>query len=110
MRHTPTAAEARLFQVIRGNRLVPLLGRFIVELYAPQVRFIVEVDGGYHVERAAGDARRDRAPVEAGYPVLHLDAQLETARSAPRSSRAFGEATGALLVGRVRLRGRRTAS
>ena len=81
MRHAPTASEARLFQALRGRRLgvafrrqVPLLGRYIVDLLAPELRLVVEVDGEYHAERQAADARRDRVLARAGYYVLRLDA------------------------------------
>jgi very-short-patch-repair endonuclease len=40
------------------------------------VGLIVEVDGGYHVERARADARRDRVLAERGYRVLRLPAAL----------------------------------
>jgi len=83
MRHTPTASEARLFDALRGGRLgvsfrrqLPVLGRFIADLVAPEVRLVVEVDGGYHANRRAGDARRGRALVRAGYRVLRVDARL----------------------------------
>ena len=83
MRHSPTSSEARLFEALRGGALgvsfrrqVPLLGRFIADLLAPEVRLVVEVDGLYHTPRAATDARRDRALLRAGYTVLRLDAQL----------------------------------
>jgi len=81
MRRAPTTSEARLFAALRGGQLgvafrrqVPLLGRFIVDLLAPQLRLVVEVDGGYHEQRA--DARRDRALARAGYTVLRLEAEL----------------------------------
>ena len=81
MRRAPTTSEARLFAALRGGQLgvafrrqVPLLGRFIVDLLAPQLRLVVEVDGGYHEQRA--DARRDRALASAGYTVLRLEAEL----------------------------------
>ena len=81
MRRAPTTSEARLFAALRGGQLgvafrrqVPLLGRFIVDLLAPQLRLVVEVDGGYHQERA--DGRRDRALARAGYTVLRLEAEL----------------------------------
>jgi len=83
MRQAPTASEARLFEALRGGRLgvsfrrqVPLLGRFIADLLAPEVRLIVEVDGLYHTPREAADARRDRALQRAGYTVLRLEARL----------------------------------
>ena len=83
MRHAPTASEARLFEALRGGRLgigfrrqVPVLGRFIVDLLAAEVRLVVEVDGGYHAQRACADARRDRALGRAGYRVLRVEAEL----------------------------------
>ncbi len=83
MRHAPTASEERLFEALRGGRLgvalrrqVPVLGRFIVDLMAAEVRLVVEVDGGYHAQRARADARRDRALGRAGYRVLRVEAEL----------------------------------
>jgi len=83
MRHAPTSSEARLFEAVRGRRLgvgfkrqVPVLGRYIVDLLAAEMRLVVEVDGGYHEERARADARRDRALERAGYRVLRLEAEL----------------------------------
>ena len=83
MRHEPTASEAALFEAVRGGRLgvtfkrqVPLLGRYIADLFVPSVRLVVEIDGGYHDERGAADARRDWALARAGYTVLRLEAEL----------------------------------
>jgi very-short-patch-repair endonuclease len=83
MRAAPTASEARLFEAVRGGRLgvafrrqVPLLGRFIADLVAAELKLVVEVDGGYHAGRAEADARRDRALERAGYTVLRLDAEV----------------------------------
>ena len=83
MRHAPTSSEARLFEAVRGGRLgvsfrrqVPLAGRFIADLYAPEVKLVVEVDGGCHAQRADADARRDRALARIGCRVLRLDAEF----------------------------------
>jgi len=83
MRRALTASEQLLFEAVRGRRLgvsfrrqVPLLGRFIADLLAPQVRLVVEVDGGYHGQRQRADGRRDRALARAGYHVLRLQAEL----------------------------------
>jgi len=83
MRYAPTASEALLFEALRGGRLgvafrrqVPVLGRFIVDLIAPEARLVVEVDGPYHAERVRADARRDRALARNGYWVLRLSAEL----------------------------------
>jgi very-short-patch-repair endonuclease len=82
LRHAPTWEELLLWQELRGSKLgvtfrrqVPLCG-FIVDLYASRVGLIVEVDGGYHVDRARADARRDRVLAERGYRVLRLPAAL----------------------------------
>jgi very-short-patch-repair endonuclease len=68
MRHAPTTSEERLFEAIRGRRLgvsfrrqVPLVGRFIADLYASEVKLVVEVDGLCHARTKEADARRDRA-------------------------------------------------
>ena len=50
--------------------------RFIVDFVAPQVRLVVEVDGGYHAQRAAADARRDSKLRRLGYRVLRIPAAL----------------------------------
>jgi len=106
MRHAPTPSEARLFEALRGGRLgvafrrqVPVLGRFIADLLAPEVRLVVEVDGLYHTSRSSQDARRDRALARAGYYVLRLDAELvmadlgaAVARVAAEVERLRGEA------------------
>ena len=83
MRRAPTASEARLFEAVRGGRLgvsfrrqVPLLGRFIADLFAAEVGLVVEVDGGYHAQRQRADARRVRALPRAGYRVLRLEAEM----------------------------------
>jgi len=82
MRWAPTASEARLFEAVRGMRLgvgfrrqVPLLGRYIADLLAPEVRLVIEVDGGYRGQRQGADERRDRALAAAGYRVLRLQAE-----------------------------------
>jgi very-short-patch-repair endonuclease len=82
MRAAPTASEAALWRAISGRKLgvqfrrqVPL-GRFIVDFFASSAGLAVEVDGGYHTERRAADARRDRALARMGYRVVRLDEQL----------------------------------
>ncbi len=92
--------EELLWARIRGRRLgvvfrrqVPLLGRFIADFLAPEQRLVIEVDGAYHGERAAADARRDAALERAGYRVVRLEASLvvsdiELALSAIRAALA----------------------
>jgi very-short-patch-repair endonuclease len=82
MRSSLTPSEQALWELIRGRRLgvqfrrqVPI-GRFIVDFLAPVERVVVEVDGGYHAQRAASDGRRDRVLGRLGYRVLRLPAAL----------------------------------
>jgi very-short-patch-repair endonuclease len=82
MRSAPTPSERALWALLRGKplgvwfrRQVPL-GRFIADFAAAGARLVVEVDGGYHAERRAADARRDRALARLGYRVLRLEAAL----------------------------------
>jgi very-short-patch-repair endonuclease len=83
MRFGPSEAEAALWRAIRGGQLgvsfrrqVPLLGRYIADFFAPEVRLIVEVDGAWHSRRCRADARRDERLQKAGYRVLRLEAAL----------------------------------
>ena len=71
-----------LWSRIRGCRLgvyfrrqVPI-GRYIVDFLAPAARLVVEVDGGYHAQRRAADARRDRKLARQGYRVLRIEAEV----------------------------------
>ncbi len=78
MRSSPTLSEARLWESLRGSRLgVPFrrqvpVGRYIADFLAPSAKLVVEVDGGYHAERAAADARRDRDLERLGFSVLRV--------------------------------------
>ena len=97
MRQAPTDSEARLWCALRSSQLgvafrrqVPLLG-FIADFYAPSVRLVVEVDGGYHARRVSADARRDRKLTRAGYRVVRVQAELVT-RDLPAALRAILQA------------------
>ena len=65
-RKAPTRSEALLWAQLRGRKLgarfrrQAVLGRFIVDFYAPCHRLVVEVDGSVHdsPERQARDAAR----------------------------------------------------
>jgi very-short-patch-repair endonuclease len=83
MRVAPTTSERLLFEALRAalpgvafRRQVPLCGRFIADLYAPSLRLVIEVDGGYHARTGRADERRDRALLRAGYRVVRVEAAL----------------------------------
>lgn len=78
-RTAPTESEAKLWRALRAcqlgvrfRRQVPPLGKYVVDFLAPEVKLVVEVDGGYHAGRAAADARGDEDLRRAGYRVLRL--------------------------------------
>jgi very-short-patch-repair endonuclease len=64
-RKRPTRSEALLWAQLRGRKVgarfrrQAVLGRFIVDFYAPCHRLVVEVDGGVHL--AAERRRYDEA-------------------------------------------------
>jgi very-short-patch-repair endonuclease len=89
MRSAPTSSERLLWEALRGKQLGVafrrqlVIGPFIVDLVAPAVKLVVEVDGGYHTRRVGLDARRDAKLSRIGYRVLHVPAEL-VLRELPR--------------------------
>ena len=80
MRGQATESEARLWSQVRCWQLgvqfrrQVVLGGYIVDFMAAEVRLVVEVDGGYHARRRGADARRRRVLERAGYRVLRFEA------------------------------------
>jgi very-short-patch-repair endonuclease len=80
MRSALTSSEEKLWAELRGGRLGVCsrrqfpIGNYIADFAAPAAKLVVEVDGGYHANRKAGDARRDRNLRRLGYCVLRLEA------------------------------------
>lgn len=64
MRKTPTAAETRLWALLRGSRLgvrfrrQHAVGQFIVDFYCASVCLVIELDGSSHDGRTEDDAIR----------------------------------------------------
>jgi very-short-patch-repair endonuclease len=82
MRNAQTSSELALWQAIRRKQLgvsfkrqFPI-GNHVADFAAPSVKLAIEVDGGYHANRAAADARKDRHLRRAGYRVLRIPADL----------------------------------
>ena len=106
MRFHPTASEALLFSALRGKRLgvsfrrqQVLLGSYIVDFLARQVKLVVEVDGdAYHESRTSADAARERKLVRAGYTVVRIPASL-VERNLPRAVEIVRVALGRAMVG-----------
>ena len=79
LRRAMTAAEALLWQQLRGNRLNGLHFRrqqvidgFIVDFYCHAAALIVEVDGGVHEAQTEYDAARDEILSLRGFRILRV--------------------------------------
>jgi very-short-patch-repair endonuclease len=81
MRLAPTDSEAAVWRLLSGSKVgvafrrQVVIGRYIVDFCAPSINLIVEVDGGYHRERAKADARRQRELEALGYTVVRVTAR-----------------------------------
>jgi very-short-patch-repair endonuclease len=76
-RKHPTAAEAVLWQCLRGKRLGSTrfrrqqpIGPFIVDFYCSEAQLVVEVDGSIHHGREMEDADRQAALESVGLRVI----------------------------------------
>jgi very-short-patch-repair endonuclease len=77
LRNNATDAERALWRALRGKQLqgfrfrrqVPI-GGFIADFVYPQVKLIIELDGGQHAERSEYDAARTSRLESPGYRVL----------------------------------------
>ena len=84
MRKAPTPSEAVLWSALRDRRFrgvkfrrQHVLHPYIVDFFAPALKLVVEVDGGYHLDRIAADAARDLDLVAYyGVRVVRVDAGL----------------------------------
>ena len=79
MRKNPTPAEAALWKVLRGRRLLGLkfrrqhpVGSFIVDFYCAVCKLVVEVDGDIHLQQVAYDQARTEQIESFGYRVVRF--------------------------------------
>ena len=78
MRCSPTRSEDRLWRRLSWSktgfafRRQLVISEHIVDVACTKVRLVVEVDGGYHEERAQHDGARDRALNELGWCVVRV--------------------------------------
>jgi len=65
MRHEPTLAESKMWELLRGKRLGYKFRRqhpiekYIVDFYCPEKGLVIEVDGGIHELLKERDIARD---------------------------------------------------
>lgn len=80
MRQSPTRSERLLWEALRRTQLgvrfrrQVVLGRFIVDFFAPSAKLAVEVDGAVHRGRVEYDALRDRALAMTGIRTMRVSA------------------------------------
>jgi very-short-patch-repair endonuclease len=78
MRCRPTRSEEWLWRGLSGSktgfafRRQLVIGEQIVDFACTKVRLVVEVDGGYHEERARHDGARDRMLEQFGWHVVRV--------------------------------------
>jgi very-short-patch-repair endonuclease len=79
LREEPTDAEARLWYVLRRKHTLGAkfrrqhpVGRYVADFASPDVKLIIELDGGQHAEQLDEDAARTRALEAHGYTVLRF--------------------------------------
>ena len=80
LRKNMTAAEKKLWQVLRGNQLDGLyfrrqhaIGTYILDFVCVQEKLVVEVDGGTHLGQEEFDKERTRwLEEEKGYRVIRF--------------------------------------
>jgi len=78
MRKNPTKAEAALWQMIRNKKCGARFRRqkiilgWIADFYSPELRIVIEVDGGYHEDRSEIDRIRDESMRRIGIKTIRI--------------------------------------
>jgi very-short-patch-repair endonuclease len=85
-RKQPTPTESLLWRFLRGGKIEGVrfrrqqpIGPFVVDFYCPELKLIVEVDGGIHESQRERDTERQELLEACGYEVLRFPASaIET--------------------------------
>ena len=79
MRKRQTPAEEFFWELVRDRRFCRLkfrrqhpLGSFVADFYCPELRLVVELDGGVHQNQKGRDQARDQAIYQRGVRVLRI--------------------------------------
>lgn len=78
MRHNPTHSEKILWEELRLRKLGVKFRRqcivtgWIVDFYCPELKLIIEVDGGYHESKTGHDAYRDAKMKGLGLNIIRI--------------------------------------
>ncbi|GAA5081656.1 DUF559 domain-containing protein [Lysobacter panacisoli] len=79
LRNSPTEAEHRLWQYLRGRQVSGCkfrrqhpFGRFILDFACLERKVVIELDGGHHADTLRYDRERTKYLEEAGFVVLRF--------------------------------------
>ncbi len=82
LRQRQTPSERLLWDALRNRKQLgrkfrrqARIGHFVVDFYCPAERLVIEVDGGIHRQRQAGDRNRQSMLEEMGLRVLRVTAE-----------------------------------
>lgn len=98
MRQKPTQSEAVLRKMLDWRRFEhkvrcqSLMLGYIADFYISDCRLVIEVDGGYHIDRKPYDVRRDRALAMRGFTTLRIPSDVCTHGNAPQIRHAIRQA------------------
>ena len=85
LRRDQTKAESAAWEMLRNRRTLGLkfrrqvpIDRYIADFYCPEIRVIVELDGGVHDQpgQVKWDAMREARLLELGYKILHVQNEI----------------------------------
>ena len=79
LRSDMTGAESRLWSLLRARRFegwkvrrqAPVAG-FIADFFCPDLKLVIELDGGIHRLKEESDALRDLRIIQAGFAVIRF--------------------------------------
>jgi very-short-patch-repair endonuclease len=79
LRRSSTDIERRFWRALRVRQIEGVkfrrqhpIGSYVVDFCAPDIRLVIELDGGQHAERQVEDERRTRFLESRGYRVLRF--------------------------------------
>jgi very-short-patch-repair endonuclease len=79
LRKTPTPAEAKLWEYLRGNKVAGVsfrrqhaIGPYVVDFCSPRQKLIIEFDGDLHGVQREYDAQRTAFLESQGYNVVRF--------------------------------------
>jgi len=79
LRNNATPSEKKLWTRLRQKKFLGLdfyrqkiIGNYIADLYCDKKRIVIEIDGGYHINRKKEDGNRDAFMLEYGIKTIRV--------------------------------------